>query len=171
MKHIYYHATPVSLWYDLVLDAEHHANICLTEELEQYIVGLLSRYVDNTLIGRRVLGQLFLESQWHSSAQQLLELRHIGDECLLIAGFFPNRAQRRATSIYYFVELGQIAFKQLFHKSHNALYDHISGHFCEIIELLHAVRWMASLHCADAVLCLTHDSDRVNFVDGGLRRS
>ena len=76
--------------------------------------------------------------RWRSNPQ-------VGDECLLLAGLFPERAARKHVSVDYFVGIGQQAYQLLTHAHFKWLYDQalfakLSKDFPNLISVLQAMR-------------------------------
>jgi hypothetical protein len=105
-------AAPLELWTDLVREAESAVGTRLDEELESYLVFLLIAHTrDVHLHGNAVALDYLLARA--GGAQRREELRQVGDRCLLLAGFYPEQAERRMVTIDYFLALGSNAYDEL----------------------------------------------------------
>ncbi len=132
-------------WYDIVREAETTSGLSVSEELEQYLVNLLLRYMDKPEITDSVLSLEFLLAEQQLSFNGYNELRKVGDECLLYSGLFPERAQRRRMRVSYFVELGQLSYQSAAKKAGNevelaALFEHLSQRFVRLMDILQSMR-------------------------------
>lgn len=134
--------TVTSQWQSLVSDAEKHCSLQLSEELESYLVFLLTRFATKPEMANSVLALDFLESLHTVGQKQLDQLRDVGDKCLLFAGFFPKRAERRRVKISYFVDLGKTSYSALadLSKQFADLYSDLCGSFVGLMDVLQAMR-------------------------------
>lgn len=132
-------------WYRLIGEARKASFIHLTEEVESYLVFLLMRFMNDPEIAKSVLSIEYFEglSENHFQQRQML-LQNVGDKCLLMAGLFPARAQKRRVRISYFVRLGQNAYTILGHlasqKGAAVLYDALSQQFVPMMDILQTTR-------------------------------
>lgn len=133
-------------WQNLVQEAEYQSQLHLHEDLESYLVFLLNRYNTRTSLAESRPGLELLQSLSQLSSAQSIQLRDVGDRCLLFAGFFPGIAQRRRVNVRYFVDIGQSAYGQLamLSKDHLiSLYGMLSKQFIDLMKILHAIRALA----------------------------
>lgn len=130
-------------WYALVKDAEHNSHLNLTEDLESYLVFLLVRFNAKPEIAKSIMGLEFLNAHHLTGRHQHEHLRDVGDKCLLYAGLFPGRAERRRVKVSYFVELGQSAYSALSMLTRQKiaeLYASLGEGFVALMDVLHAIR-------------------------------
>ncbi len=135
--------TATAQWQRLVRDAAAATPLQLDEQLESYLVLLLSRCTRDADAITRVMAIEYLEGMLAGGAQRSAKLRDVGDHCLLIAGLFPHRAERRRVRISYFVDLGRSAYQQLgeaLNQSAACLYRELSQTFVSLMDVLHAMR-------------------------------
>lgn len=138
--------TVTSQWYSLVLEAEQLCSLHLSEDLESYLVFLLSRFINQAELANSVLAVDFLESLHKAGRAQHEQLRDVGDKCLLFAGLFPNRAIKKQVKISYFVDLGKNAYgilADLSHKQIADLYAALQDDFVPLMDVLQATREVA----------------------------
>lgn len=134
----------LSQWYELISEARKASLVTLTEDTESYLVFLLMRFMNNPEIVKDVLSTEYLIGL--ANHQQLREtlLQDVGDKCLLMAGLFPGRAERKRVRISYFVKLGQNAYGILSHlaakKGIAALYSDLSHDFVPMMDVLQTTR-------------------------------
>lgn len=139
--------TITAQWHALIKDAENSSHLSLNEELESYLVFLLARFNTHPEMAKSVLGMEFLNSHYLTGRQQHEHLRDVGDKCLLFAGLFPGRAERRRVKVSYFVELGQSAYNvlgTLCKEKVAELYISLGEGFVALMDVLHAVRDQAN---------------------------
>ena len=84
--------TETALFQQLVLDAEQHAHISLSENLESYLVFLLQRFHKNADGLYEPLALKHLHAESESGRCRQYGLRNTGDSCLILAGLFPEHA-------------------------------------------------------------------------------
>lgn len=137
--------TPVAHWQSLVREAENSASCRLSEDCESYLVFLLMRFLSRADMASNVMALDYLNSQLKAGSQRTLGLRDVGDQCLLISGFYPKRARRRHVRIAYFVNIGRSAYSELASTVVDGLagcYQQLERDFVKLMDVLHAVREM-----------------------------
>ncbi|MGD8498644.1 MAG: hypothetical protein PVG82_07040 [Chromatiales bacterium] len=130
-------------WQRLVHEAAQAATRELDEDLESYLVMLLTRTLRDVDSVHRLMALDYLEGVTATGQLRSVRLRDVGDNCLLMAGMFPQRAERRLVRIGYFVELGRSAYQQLgelLSQSTAQLYSDLSTAFVALMEVLQAMR-------------------------------
>ena len=135
--------TAVSQWRELLSDAQTHAEIKLDEENEAYLVFLLMRFMSETGVAGRVVALEYLQGLLAGGQIQRDKLRDVGDICLLLAGMFPDRAQRRRVKLSYFVNMGRAAYGSLgesLEKGLSQFYTQLAEGFVQLMDTLRAVR-------------------------------
>lgn len=103
----------LALWTDLVREAENAIGTRLDEELESYLVFLLIAHTRDVHLHHNAVALDYLLARAESGARHRQELRQIGDRCLLLAGLYPEQAERRMVSVGYFLTLGSRAYDEL----------------------------------------------------------
>lgn len=113
-KTIVLYPTSIAHWHALLTEAQAACHKCLSEELESYLVFLLMRYTNAPEMASSIFAHDYLRAHLQQSESNRKEmLRDVGDQCLLYAGLFPERATRKQVSAEYFVNLGQGAYHSL----------------------------------------------------------
>ena len=133
----------LALWTDLVHEAEHGAATRLDEELESYLVFLLMAHTRDVQLNRSVVALDYLLARAQSGTRHKQELRDVGDRCLLLAGLYPEQAQRRLVNIGYFLDLGSCAYDELSNALSAGiaqLYGHLAQAFAHLVRVLMEVR-------------------------------
>jgi len=135
--------SPIQLWHELVREGESRAHARLDEDLESYLVFTLMRHLGDAPLAHRVMALELLEALLKDGRRRRDELRDVGDRCLLLAGLYPDLAQRRRVSLRYFVTLGQGAYDQLAQeltRAVAALYAQLARAFAQLVRVLIEVR-------------------------------
>lgn len=133
----------VALWADLVHEAEDGASTRLDEELESYLVFLLMAHTRDVQLHRNAVALDYLLARAESGTRLRQELRDVGDRCLLLAGLYPEQAERRMVSIGYFLDVGRHAYDELSNalKAGVAdLYGHLARAFARLVRVLMELR-------------------------------
>ncbi|HZP67506.1 MAG TPA: hypothetical protein VFB32_14480 [Rudaea sp.] len=133
----------VALWTDLVHEAENGAATRLDEELEAYLVFLLMGHTRDVQLHRDAVALDYLLARAESGTRHKQELREVGDRCLLLAGLYPEQAERRLVSVRYFLDLGSRAYGELAQALRAGiadLYGHLAEAFARLVRVLMEVR-------------------------------
>jgi hypothetical protein len=134
------------LWHELVRDGEAQAHERLDEGAESYLVFTLMRHYRDAPLAHRTMALELLDAQQRSGRQRATELRDVGDRCLLLAGFYPELANKRCVSLAYFIELGRSAYAQLGCDARAGLatlYSQLAQQFDRLVRVLMAVRTLS----------------------------
>ena len=143
MESLVLQPTAAAQWQSLVKEAESSSHCQLEEDLESYLVFLLMRFASEQGMAARVLTLDYIYAMHEMGQVQRGKLRDVGDLCLLYAGLFPLRAQRRRVSISYFVDLGRSAYLHLathMPTSSADTYTHLAHDFVRLMDILQAMR-------------------------------
>jgi len=132
-------ATPVSLWQEIIHEAEETCDVILQEELEAYLVFLLVRYTTKPDIAKNLMAAQFLQGIEFNKKERELALQNVGDNCLLFSGLFPGIAEKRLVKISYFTNMGRTAYATISEKS-NDIYSSLSQQFVSLMDVLQSVR-------------------------------
>ncbi len=130
-------------WKHILEQAEHQSRCQLDEELESYLIFTLIRFTQNPQLAVQALAPEYLQQfrlKHHASRQQL---RDIGDQCLLISGLFPQRAEKRLVRVSYYVDMGRSAYQHLstlLKQAFARLYQHLSHNFVPLMDVLQNIR-------------------------------
>lgn len=138
------HKTSIALWQDVIKHAEEDCSITLEEEIEAYLVTLLARYTNKPEMAKQILAKAFLEALNLQESQRYLSLQHVGDQCLLFAGLFPQAANKKHVKISYFVDLGRSAYASLSHRA-NDIFNALALDFVVLMDVLQSIRQPSEL--------------------------
>jgi len=135
----------ISMWYDLIKEAEKNAGQDLEEDIEYYLIQMLQRFIDKPDLGSSIvaLDYLLAHEAIDSSRKQLLQ--DVGDKCLLFSGLFPEQALKRRVPVSYFVGLGEAAYISVAtfskdQKDISNLFYSLGDNFVQLMDLLICVR-------------------------------
>lgn len=123
-------------WKALIQIAENRSAIQLTPRLENYLSDLIQRFSTDPHLAEEAMAMGWLKAV--SSAEGERYLR-IGDECLLLAGLFPDYLTRRTLTLDYFIRLGRSAYGAISHHATD-LYGVLSSQFVVLMDVLYYVR-------------------------------
>lgn len=142
-----------ALWHDLVREAEQRGAAPLDADVESYLVFLLMRHLRDAELGGRILALDYLRALDDAGTPRRDNLRDVGDRCLLIAGLYPQQAQRRLVSLRYFLDLGSRAYADLADGARAAyaeLFQRLAAFFGRLVRVLVEVRRIAGHEGLDA---------------------
>jgi hypothetical protein len=138
--------TSTALWQGLVRDAQARASRQLGDDLESYLVFTLMRHQADARLAGRTMAIEWLETLLCSGRKRENGLRDVGDGCLLIAGLFPEQAQRRRVSLSYFQDIGSDAYRHLGSIAGGGLdrlFRQLAAAFAELVRVLFELRRLA----------------------------
>lgn len=133
----------MATWQRAVQEAARHAAAELDVERESYLVFLLMRYLRGAELLRAVLALEFLEGLRQPRRHRRDALQRVGDQCLVLAGLFPEQAARRRVRLSYFVDLGRSAYDgvaEVEAASNAELYHGLAETFVDLADVLRALR-------------------------------
>lgn len=143
MRPLILHASSTAQWHTLLGEAQQQSTICLKEELEAYLVFLLIRFTEQPSLASSVLALEFLQGcQTISDPIKQYQLKEVGDKCLLYAGLFPGRAQKRRLKVNYFIKLGKTAYLTLsnYQFPEEPLFNSLAQQFTQLMDVLQFMR-------------------------------
>lgn len=150
MPELILQGTATADWQKLVQEAAQSASHELDEELESYLVWLLARTMREVDALQRVMALDYLEGLLAGGRVRTVKLQDVGDHCLLLAGLFPKRAERRRVRVSYFVDLGRAAYRELseaLSESTARLYRELAHTFVSLMDVLQAMRELNGTPC------------------------
>lgn len=142
-----------ALWHDLVREAQRRGAASLDDEIEAYLVFLLMRHLRDAGLGGHVLALDYFAALDDAGVSRRDNLRDVGDRCLLIAGLYPQQAQRRLVSLRYFFDLGSRAYADLADAARAAyaeLFRRLAATFGRLVRVLVEVRRIGGADGLDA---------------------
>jgi hypothetical protein len=146
---LFTNTNPIVLWQEVVRQAQGRCEIKLSEDLEYYLISLLTRYMDRPEVAQQVFATSFLEAMQQQQRQRLESLRDVGDQCLLFTGLFPQAAKRKQVKLSYFVDLGRSAYSNISASAHD-LYWLLAYQFVAMMDVLQSIKKESDLLPLDA---------------------
>lgn len=123
-------------WKSVIQDAEQRSTIILPPLLESYLTHLVQRFSTEPEVAQKLMAAAWLEA---AQTRDTSRLAAVGDECLLMAGLFPDRVARRSVNLSYFVQMGQSAYGALSRRTSD-LYSTLATQFVVLMDVLYYVR-------------------------------
>ncbi len=135
----------LAAWQTLVDEAANRAGYHCNEVIESYLVLTLDHFTTDKHLSSAVVAIDFLLGLNSLGRESGLKMRRVGDECLLLAGLFPERAERKHVSLEYFIKMGQAAYSILTNAHFQWVYDpklfsQLSEEFPNLILVLQSMR-------------------------------
>ncbi len=144
------HTSETAQWHALVSEAEVAAECALDEREESYLVGLLMRYVNSPALSGDEHSSHFLQVLQKSMESNQFNLQDIGDQCLILAGFFPEYALNDMVPVSHYVELGRRAYEQLAGKEQGEVFGELAEDFVALVDILQNMRELGQgIRCLD----------------------
>lgn len=144
--------TPEGFFQELVQKGLSQRKIKAIPLVENYLVGLLQRYLDTKNLfeseyssesGQKnptTLAEIYLTAQSAEPAVRAEMLRKLGDKTLYISGFFGDSLRRKVVDIDYYADIGGAAYGTLAHCTREdtlaRVYSTFSKRFLEFVEVL-----------------------------------
>jgi hypothetical protein len=114
--------------YELVIAAEGTCSALLNEDVESYLVRLLTRWFDkNQIPPDTPVAILLMTAMQSSSRDRYQRLAEVADICLFYDGF--KIKQRRWPSQGYYHDMGTMAYGMAYVASNDSLYDQLEQNF------------------------------------------
>lgn len=126
-------------WYALMGYAQAETGHYIEQEVENYLVYLLET-MSGDVVGagphKQVLAELNATFQ-PVREKHLVKVQEVAEQCIMIAGLFPEHARRTGISLLYFMETGQSAYRDL-HTAvpQSPVYSYIAKHYVNVIDVL-----------------------------------
>lgn len=137
------HGTPVQLWQALVHEAGQRAGHPLDDTRESYLVFVLLRFQRDAQLLAHTHGVDWLDALELAGTARGDALRDVGDRCLLVAGLFPDVAERRRVNVGYYIDIGRAAYQGVAdagRRATAALYEQLAASYRELAHTLAAMR-------------------------------
>jgi len=137
--------TPGEYFKDLIGEAQVKSGISLKEEMEFYLVTLLTDFIYKSHDTSTPLALLLKESMESDPEKRMRILKLLGDQSLYFAGFFQDSFNRKAIDIDYFIRMGAGAYASLaeIHENRQSsttdlpgLYHNLSLSFSDAVEII-----------------------------------
>lgn len=133
MKHIAITVNEAAHWHALIGKAEYLTHHLLPHGIEDYLVRLFLRSEQEEIQDSRKIPDM---TQLASSEEKL---RRLGDQCLLLCGFYPEASREYGIALDEFISMGAEAFKKvsaLVSGEDEMICEYLSTNFTQIAELI-----------------------------------
>ncbi len=123
-------------WHALIGEAEYSAHHLLPQDIEDYLVRLFMRFERD-------------ENSSHSKCIKTDEsnidnkLQRLGDQCLLLCGFYPEASEDFGVSIEEFINMGADAYRKMAtieSGEESIVYEYLASHFKQVSHLLNRIQ-------------------------------
>lgn len=147
MDYFKFEPTKTAEWQALILEAETQSGYVFDESIECYLVLTLDHYTTAEGLASSVIAIDFLKALKISGNLGIEQLRHVGDQCLLLAGLFPECARKKNVSLGYFIGIGKEAYHLVgaapcaLHLDAD-LFNRLSNNFVGLMDVLHTMRYL-----------------------------
>lgn len=121
MKDIYF-----SAFHQVVQDTQKANGYELPQNLEAYLVMLLSQFVDRPNFTPE---ESFAEAYLKLSRYRSMDAKELGDICLFVTGVFPTFGNRKGLSITYYRGIGKSSYEIASTMMNRELFVDLSNHF------------------------------------------
>lgn len=139
--------TQSELWQALVREGAQARGIALDEHEESYLGFVLIRHLRDAQFAAHTLALDWLVAQEERAQARADALRDVGDRCLLVAGLYPQLADRRRVTPDYFVDLGSGAYAgvaDVARAGYAQLFAQLAHAFARLVAVLRAMRGPAA---------------------------
>lgn len=120
-------STPQYFFYELMEESKSKHNLKLREEVQVYVIDLLSRLINNdSIILDEPISISYLKA---CQNKDKTTLRSVGDSCLVLLGCFPTT---KSTNRTLYSQIGPTSYEQL----NRDIYEYLSVEFHQAVNLL-----------------------------------
>lgn len=129
-----------SHWYALINRAQVASDYYLQPDVENYLVYVLACMSSefNFMPSRAVVGKDSLPAT--RKERRLEDIRLIGEQSLIVAGLFPDHAQRTGIPLLYLMDKGRTAYRELSGSCPgNYIYAYLSEYYFKVVDVLQKV--------------------------------
>jgi hypothetical protein len=136
-------SSEISQWHTLVSEAEQDYGCQLDETMQSYLVFTLMRFCKDQQLNAQPLALDYLSSHHLPGNLRNEQLRHIGDQCLLVSGLFPQTVEKRQVGVDYYVNIGRSAYHHISTITQQGiaeLYLQLAESFILLMDLLQTIR-------------------------------
>lgn len=124
--------------YELILEAEGKTSVFLNEDLESYLVRLVTRWFDNNEIPPDTPVAILLMTAMQSGRDKYQKLAHVADVCLFYDAF--KFKQGRWPTINYYKDMGTIAYGMAHVASNDNIYEQLENNFTVCSKVLTGIK-------------------------------
>ena len=137
--------TTTAQWHALVIEAAKKTGHSVDESLENYLVITLDHFTTNNEWINSAIALEFLNGLETTTRDGSQLLRHVGDQCLIVSGLFPEQVTHKNVSLEYLVTIGQqayytLAFTRQGLEIDTELFEKLGFNFVGLMDILSCMR-------------------------------
>lgn len=120
-------------WHALISRAEFHANQLLPQGVEDYLVRLFMRFEQEEK------PIFLLKKSTETEVSMEHKLQRLGDQCLLLCGFYPEASEEYGVALQEFTSMGSEAYEKLTKLDNDEtaiIFEYLAGNFENISAML-----------------------------------
>ncbi len=120
-------------WHALIGQAEHITHLLLPQGIENYLVRLFMRFEQEE---NNVLHEKQAQARLASTEEKL---QRLGDQCLMLCGFYPEASDEYGVTMDEFIAMGAESYKKmasLEYGENEMIYEYLAENFAQVSELL-----------------------------------
>jgi hypothetical protein len=128
--------TETAHWHALIGKAEHNARQLLPQGIEDYLVRLFMRFEQEETI---VFQNKQNKDQIVSAEEKL---QRLGDQCLMLCGFYPEASEEYGVAIEEFISMGIESYKKLASLEYGEsemIFEYMAENFVQVSDLLYFI--------------------------------
>ncbi len=135
---------PLEYFREQISEAQQVSGINFRENLEFYIVNLLTEYISNPVLDTP-FAMVFKEALEADQEKQMRLFKILGDQSLYVAGFFQDSFNRKSFDMSYIIQMGSGAYASLAEIHYNRhtgnsdlpkLYESLAANFSSAVEVI-----------------------------------
>jgi hypothetical protein len=136
MQRFHLHTPETAQWHALISEAQATAQYTIKADTENYLVMMLMRFMGKSEVAAAGIAPILLNGLLKTGYLSYQSAQDVGDQCLIIAGLFPENAYKFGVPLSYFVCLGRSAYRQLAHDRDDEFFNHLGDDFIHLIDVL-----------------------------------
>lgn len=113
-------------FFDVIKETQARTGYELPENLEAYVVMLLSHFIDRPdYLPETTFAQAYLQLKRPAG----MTAKQLGDTCLFVTGVFPSYGRKHGLNRRYFQEIGIGSYEMVAEVMHTELFSQLATHF------------------------------------------
>lgn len=135
MAHISITVPETAHWHALIGKAEFLSRRILPQGIEDYLIRLFMRF-------EREGSAIQTENMSPEAVTMNMKLKCLGDQCLLLCGFYPEASLEYGVALEEFISMGTEAYQKLAssESGEDAMtFEYLASHFKQVSELLYFI--------------------------------
>ena len=124
--------------YEMVIEAEGKTSTLLNDEVESYLVRLLTKWFDKNQIPPETPVAIMLMNAMQAHRDRHIQLAEVAEICLFYDGF--KIKQRRWPTAKYYYDMGTMAYGMAYVASNDSLYNQLEENFTVCSQILTTIQ-------------------------------